>query len=165
MNATGKFDIPMPHYGRSDCSPKLARDFTGFRISAPELIVLSEKREIAICGAYQLSNTVNNLFGANLIEETIIVFTNKASGISFSFNLIPPGKHYLVEAEKKDIPEDRPELSPENILKSESTIIGRYFNIDAFMFKSDFPIEEATYTVHAKNYNLKSNSLKIIIKI
>ncbi len=165
MDITKKFDISMPHYGKSDCSPELARNFTGFKISAPEIVVPGEKREIAICGAYQLSNTVSILFGNNLTEETVVVFTNKESGTEFSFNLVPPGKHYLVEPKKKDIPRDRPELLTENILKAGSTIIGTYFNIDAFMFKKDFPVEEAIYAVYAKNYNLKSNTVTIKIRI
>lgn len=161
MDTTNIFDIELPEYGRTDCSPKLKRDFIGFKISAPELISLNKNKKVPICGAYQLSNSVSNILGGNLIKETTIIFVNKKTNVPFSFNLIPNKEP--ITGGRKDIPDNLPELSAVNILKPEKTIIGTYFNIDALMFSDDFPNEEAVYIVYAINRSLKSNVIEVEI--
>ena len=159
MDTTKTFDIAMPSYNRSKCSPELERDFSGLKISAPATVSLSDKGKIPICGAYRLSNTVDNLLGNNLIEETTLVFVNDKICTPISFNLIPDKEPQ--EGGRQAIADNLPELSADNILKIEEVMTSTYFNIDALMFNADFPRVEATYIVYAVNRNLKSNVIEI----
>ncbi|VAW59610.1 hypothetical protein MNBD_GAMMA08-2632 [hydrothermal vent metagenome] len=160
--ATNIFDIALPVYARTACSPKLERDFIGFKILGPDSVSLSKNGKVPICGAFRISNTVHNILGSNLTEETTIVFVNKKTNIPFSFNLVPDKEP--VEGGRKDVPDNLPELSVENIIKEEDVMIIKHFNVDALMFNDNFPDEEAVYMVYGVNRSLKSNVIEIEIK-
>jgi hypothetical protein len=106
-----------------------------------------------------LSNTVTNLLGNNLIEETVLVFINKDIGNVFSFNLVPDKD--VLDGGLKDIDENSVELSIDKMVQIETTMVISYFNIDAIMIKNNFPEEAATYIVYATQRHLKSNVIEI----
>lgn len=159
MESFAQFNSDLPSYERSNCSPRVSRDFVGLLIVAPKEIDFSVKKRVPICGVFRLSNTVSNLLGNNLMEETVLVFVNKDTGEPFSFNLVPDKN--AVNGGLKSINENSAGLSVNKMLKIEKTMVLSYFNIDAIMFESHFPDIAAKYIIYATQHNLKSNVIEI----
>jgi hypothetical protein len=159
METSTPLNLDLPSYERIYCSPEINRDFVGLLISAPKEIDFNEEKRIPICGGFRLSNTVTNVLGNNLIEETVLVFINKDTGNVFSFNLAPDKD--MLDGGLKNIVENSAELSIDKMVKIETTMVLSYFNIDAIMFKQNFPEDAATYIVYATQRHLKSNIIEI----
>jgi hypothetical protein len=159
METSIQFNLDLPSYERSNYSPKFNQNFIGLLISAPKEIDFNEKKRIPICGGFRLSNTVTNLLGNNLIKETVLVFINKDTGNTFSFNLVSDKD--VLDGNLKNIDENSNALSIDKMVQIETTMVLSYFNIDAIMFKNNFPEDAATYIVYATQRHLKSNIIEI----
>jgi hypothetical protein len=79
MEQLNFYDVPLPTYASSECSPALPDDFDGLRIAMPDEVDLSIQDSIPLCGAYRVSSNFVELVRGKLIEHTVIVFTDKAS--------------------------------------------------------------------------------------
>lgn len=159
MENAAIFDIPLPYYGRTECSPNVGYDFAGLMIDGPRIVSLSKNEVLPICGTYRVSNTVNNLLGSNLIEETTLVFVRGDTRDPISFNLIPDKEP--LDGARRPLTNSIPELAPDKILNRDQIMVNVYFNIDVFTFHADFPREPARYLVYATNRGIKSNVIEI----
>jgi hypothetical protein len=52
METSSQFNLDLPSYERSNCSPKINRDFVGLLISAPKEIDFNEEKEFLFVGDF-----------------------------------------------------------------------------------------------------------------
>ncbi len=144
-------NIRLPTYAKSSYSPSLPRDFRGLKIIMPLKINISEKERIPFFGAFQVSSRVDEKSGGKLTENTVLVFVNKETSETFSFNLVP---------DKEPIKQDQSSLPQSTGTLVEEYTIRMYFNIDVLHFFPEFPKETAGYIVYATALDIKSNVIE-----
>lgn len=144
-------NIRLPTYAKSSCSPALPRDFRGLKITMPLKINISEKERVPFCGAFQVSSKVDEKSGGKLTENTVLVFVNKGTNETFSFNLVP---------DKEPIKQEQSSLPQPTGTVVEEYTVRMYFNIDALHFFPDFPKKTAEYIVYATVLDIKSNVIE-----
>ena len=155
MEQINFFDVPLPTYASSECSPDLPGDFTGLRIAMPAEVDLSIQNTIPLCGAYRVSSKFIELVQAKLIEHTVIVFTNKENNQSFSFSLVPDKEPLETEEEPR---QTEPFSEDAEILQEYK--VNMFFNIDVLSFYPDFPRNKAGYTVFATIRDIQSDVIE-----
>jgi hypothetical protein len=157
MEQINFFDISLPTYASSECSPDLPGDFTGLRIAMPAEVDLSTQNTIPMCGAYRVSSKFIEMVQAKLIEHTVIVFTNKENNQSFSFSLVPDKEPLEIEEPH----ETDPFSEDAEILQDYK--VNMFFNIDVLSFYPDFPRNKASYTVFATIRDIKSDVIETVV--
>lgn len=152
------FQLPLPTYSRSECSPDPEEDERGLYISLPaQVTLLDDVGSLPLCGNYQLSSKVVNAMQGSLIEGTVIVFVNELTGSSFSFSLKPDK-----EPVEKDADESLSTVeSSFNTPVVDEYLTNTYFNIDVLDFFPEFPEVKAKYSVYAICQGIKSNSVEV----
>ena len=155
MEQLSFFEVPLPTYASSECSPALPDDFTGLRLAMPGEVDFSMQNTIPLCGAYRVSSKFIELVQAKLIEHTVIVFTNKESNQSFSFSLVPDKEPFESEEEPDEFDDS---IDDADVL--EEYKVNMFFNIDVLSFYPDFPRNKASYTVFATIRDLKSEVIE-----
>jgi hypothetical protein len=163
--------VKYPTYGESACSPEVAEEFRGLLIRAPRKATIHATVPMAlepdapwlpVCGVIRLSNQELGRIGVHAIKGVVLVFVDQSSGTPVSFNLRP---------DKPEAPPDPTPPSdvvvldsiPEDQIKRDS-VFTQYFNIDALMFRPDFPRRTARYRVHALLGTYKSNVVEVDVE-
>jgi hypothetical protein len=163
--------VKYPRYGRSACSPEVVKEFRGLLIRVPRkatipaagpVVLDPDAPWLPVCGVIRLPNEDLNKLGVRPIEGVILVFVNQATGVPTSFNLVP---------DKPRAPPDPTQRSDVVVLDSvpedqidRDYIFNQYFNIDALMFRPDFPRRTARYRVHALLGKHKSNVVEVDVE-
>ena len=151
MEQNNFFEVELPSYKKSTCSPTFSRDFRGVKISMPTKVDATQMKEIPLCGAFQISSKTNDKARGKLIENTVIVFVDKKTNKNFSFNLIP---------DKEPIDQPKPSLPSSMAAVVEEYITKSYFNIDVLQFSKNFPASPAKYLVYATVLDIKSEVIE-----
>lgn len=152
------FEVPLPTYSESNCSPSLPEDFVGVRINMPSEISLADMESIPLCGAYRVSSKLEEELEGNLIKFTVIVFINKSTDQSFSFNLVP--HKTPMKSIEPPVEEIKPDEDTEIV---EEYMAETYFNVDVLKFYPGFPRNKSRYMVYATNRDMKSDVVEIVI--
>jgi hypothetical protein len=160
-----------PTYGESPCSPEVAEEFRGLLIGVPRKARIPAAGPVTldpdapwlpVCGVIRLPNEELGRLGVQANKGVILVFVNQATGVPTSFNLVP----------------DKPRAPPAPTRRSDIVVLdsvpedeidrdyifNQYFNVDAFMFRRDFPRETARYRVHALLGKHKSNVVEVDVE-
>lgn len=153
MDQCNFFDMSLPKFAKTDCTPLLPDEFRGLKINMPSEINVRERGVLPIVGSFRISSKVNNESKGKITQNTVVVFVNKETGDTFSFNLKSP-------KEPIKQPKPAPFKTPEGSVIAAEYIVNRYFNIDALYFYNDFPEVSAEYIVYATVLDMKSNSIE-----
>jgi hypothetical protein len=160
-----------PTYGESPCSPEVAEEFRGLLIRAPRkaripagpVTLDPDAPWLPVCGVIRLPDKDLESLGVVAIEGVVLVFVDRATGVPISFNLVP---------DKPRAPPDPTRPSDVVVLDSvpedqidRDYIFNDHFNIDAFMFRRDFPRRTARYRVHALLGKYKSNVVEVEVQV
>jgi hypothetical protein len=148
----------IPSYDRSGCSPKIADDFIGIKITAPKQVELGAKSQIPLCGSYRLPAAFISKLSQDTIESILITMTEQKTNAGHSFNLKPDKDK--IENDTGEI--TYPQVGPDVSLDQTGTNTG-YFNVDLHTYYPDIPLKEATYIIRASLGKYVSNDIAIKI--
>lgn len=151
MDECDFFKLLLPMNDENQCSPHVDDEFRGIKIAMPANINMSDKGKIPIVGTIQVSGETDMKGGGKLKQHMVIVFVNKNTHQTFSFNMVP---------DKEPIKQDKSALPVSNLVPESDYIVNMYFAIDALYFYPDFPEISADYSVYTTVLDIKSNVIE-----
>lgn len=151
MDECDFFKLSLPKSGENECSPHVDEEFRGIKIATPAKINMSDKGKIPIVGTIQVSGETDMKRRGKLKQHMVIVFVNKNTHQTFSFNMVP---------HKEPIEQDKSALPVSNLVPENDYIVNMYFAIDALYFYPTFPKISADYSVYTTVLDIKSNVIE-----